>query len=123
MSGTSNGPVRKVRPGDRRAFHDVLSCSTPEGVLDEEALYLVWERRITGITKQFCWAQYDNPPYDLEFGAVEVLVTDDPDKVASFGAGDNCKSCREGTQRALEYLEQHPEVPITMVNIEVTEVW
>jgi len=114
-----------VKPGDRRTFDDVLTCSTPEAV-DETNPQVVelWKRRAIGIAKQYSWNQYqERPPLDLEFGRVDVLITGDPAQVEAFQPGDGCATCIEGNEIAVKYLQENPEASVTLVNLEVTECW
>jgi len=114
-----------VRPGDRRTFDDVLTCSTPE-VIDPQhpAQMEMWRRRAIGIAKQYSWNQYaERPPLDLEFGRVDVLITSDPAAVDRFQPGDGCATCIEGNKVAKQYLEENPEASVTLVNLQVTECW
>lgn len=114
-----------VKPGDRLETDDVLAVATPPHVdaSNDPGVMESWKRLAAGLAKQHVWTQYRNPPFDIEFGRIDMLITGDPLEVEAFQPGDNCERCREGNELAIEYLKQHPETSVTLVNIHTTEVW
>lgn len=115
--------------GMRRETDDVLCLSTPDLVDPNDAERVdQWKRIATGLAKKYVWEQHSTPPFDIEFGEVEILITGDVAELEKFQPGDGCEKCREGTSIAVQHLTAMKErgkgdATVTMVNIHCTEVW
>lgn len=105
---------------------DIMAVATPDFVdLDNPEHIKLWSRTATGLSKQWVWAQYQKPPFDLEFNEdITVLITSSPDEVDQFydAHAQSCEVCRAGMARVKEFLALGG-ASATLVRIPVTEVW
>lgn len=97
---------------------DSLFTAIPEGLeLRDPETYLTLYSLCVG----FVHEQYEDRPEEgrpkITFQRIDTLITVDPKEVDDFPMTHDCDNCREGFNKARQYLLDNPGTGIGLANI------